>query len=150
MTVSISGCLLVHWWHWMISADWVVTHLRKIENQEGINNIDEIIDATDGVMVARVGPSVLSFILGHFSSIWQQKMQKLGGSKRSMSIRELWRCLTTSLWMQVVTWAWKLILKKLVWCSALAAGGKKWQVSKGCANCIWNESVVWFEHEIQK
>lgn len=38
----------------------MVTHLRKIENQEGINNIDEIIDATDGVMVARVGPSVLS------------------------------------------------------------------------------------------
>ena len=30
-----------------------VTVLRKIENQEGINNIDEIVKATDGVMVAR-------------------------------------------------------------------------------------------------
>ena len=34
--------------------------LRKIENQEGINNIDEIVDATDGVMVARNGPRAIS------------------------------------------------------------------------------------------
>ena len=72
-----------------------VTALRKIENQEGINNIDEIVKATDGVMVAR---------------------HCLGNGEGLCLLGTAWSCCVA----QVAIWVWRLTSRKLAWCRSSA------------------------------